>query len=81
MHRGWGGGEVSKGVMITTTILRCHYLLLHVSSLFYKGPLLYHFADMPNEMSIEIGWKELKEVILKYNFEILVSTKYCCLKS
>ena len=36
------------------------------------GPLLYHFADMPNETSIELSYEELKKVILKFNFEILV---------
>nr|CEL65888.1 TPA: hypothetical protein BN1204_017180 [Neospora caninum Liverpool] len=27
------------------------------------GPLLYHYAEMPNEMSIELAWDELEEVI------------------
>ena len=36
------------------------------------GPLLYHFADMPNEPSIELGYAELKNVILSLNFEIIV---------
>ena len=37
------------------------------------GPLLFHFADMPNESSIEVGYDELRKVILSLNFEILVS--------
>ena len=36
------------------------------------GPLLYHFADMRNEPSIELGYAELKKVILSLNFEIVV---------
>lgn len=24
------------------------------------GPLLYHFSDMPNEISIELSWEELR---------------------
>ena len=39
------------------------------------GPLLYHFADMPNESSIEMSYEELKCVIKKLNFEIIVSTR------
>jgi len=37
------------------------------------GPLLYHFADMPNEPSIELGYAELRKLILSLNFEIMVS--------
>lgn len=34
------------------------------------GPLLYHYADMPDEFSIEISWDELKHIIVGYGFEI-----------
>lgn len=27
------------------------------------GPLLYHYADMQNEISIELSWEEVKHVI------------------
>ncbi|PHJ19173.1 hypothetical protein CSUI_006998, partial [Cystoisospora suis] len=27
------------------------------------GPLLYHYAEMPNEMSIELAWDELQDAI------------------
>jgi len=37
------------------------------------GPLLYHFADMPKEASIELSYDELRKVILQLNFEIVVS--------
>jgi len=40
------------------------------------GPLLYHFADMPNEPSIELGYAELKKLILSLNFEIVVSFSF-----
>ncbi|ELU06434.1 hypothetical protein CAPTEDRAFT_141416 [Capitella teleta] len=36
------------------------------------GPLLYHFADMINESSIELPYDKLKEIIQKKNFEIIV---------
>jgi carnosine N-methyltransferase len=45
------------------------------------GPLLYHFADMPNESSVELSYEELRSVILSFNFEIIkeetgLSAKY-----
>ncbi|SBS89771.1 hypothetical protein, conserved [Plasmodium ovale curtisi] len=30
------------------------------------GPLLYHYAEMPNEMSIELSWEEIKLIISKW---------------
>ena len=35
-----------------------------------SGPLLYHFADLLNEQSIELTYEELKEVIKKVGFTI-----------
>ncbi|XP_013407233.1 carnosine N-methyltransferase [Lingula anatina] len=35
------------------------------------GPLLYHFADMPNELSIELSYEDVKKVILQLGFLIL----------
>ncbi|KAL4216827.1 hypothetical protein ACF0H5_024548 [Mactra antiquata] len=32
------------------------------------GPLLYHYADMPNEMSIELSYEEVKSVIEQTGF-------------
>jgi carnosine N-methyltransferase len=37
------------------------------------GPLLYHFADMPNESSIELSYEDVKSVIEKTGFVIEVS--------
>lgn len=34
------------------------------------GPLLYHFHEIPNEVSIELSWEELKKIIIKFGFEI-----------
>ncbi|XP_067653947.1 carnosine N-methyltransferase-like isoform X1 [Haliotis asinina] len=34
------------------------------------GPLLYHYADMANESSIELSYEELKNVITKIGFVI-----------
>jgi len=30
------------------------------------GPLLFHFADVENDISIELSWEEVKPAILKY---------------
>ena len=30
------------------------------------GPLLYHFADQPEDMSLELSWVEIKPLIAKY---------------
>ena len=34
------------------------------------GPLLYHFSDTPEEMSIDLSYDELRNVITKYGFTI-----------
>eukprot|EP01060_Flectonema_neradi_P030808 TRINITY_DN4544_c2_g1_i1.p1 TRINITY_DN4544_c2_g1~~TRINITY_DN4544_c2_g1_i1.p1 ORF type:complete len:433 (+),score=91.61 TRINITY_DN4544_c2_g1_i1:83-1300(+) len=34
------------------------------------GPLLYHFSDSPDEMSIDLSYDELRSVITKYGFTI-----------
>ena len=34
------------------------------------GPLLYHYTDVPGEISIELSWEEVKCIILKMGFEI-----------
>ncbi|XP_066567242.1 carnosine N-methyltransferase isoform X1 [Amia ocellicauda] len=36
------------------------------------GPLLYHFENMANELSIELSYEDIKAVILKYGFLIEV---------
>eukprot|EP00965_Chrysotila_dentata_P234844 6200408-Pleurochrysis_carterae.AAC.1 len=32
------------------------------------GPLLWHFSDMPGELSIELSWEELRKVIVACGF-------------
>ena len=37
------------------------------------GPLLYHFADMPGEPSIELSWQDIQRIAEKeIGFEIIV---------
>ncbi|KAI4877090.1 hypothetical protein NFI96_031417 [Prochilodus magdalenae] len=36
------------------------------------GPLLYHFENMANELSIELSYEDIKGVILKYGFQLEV---------
>jgi len=58
------------------------------------GPLLYHYADCPSEMSVELSWEELRRVITKYfiikeedwqdcyyttNFESMMQVLYHCI--
>ena len=33
------------------------------------GPLLYHFHDIQNEVSIELSWEEVRKIILKFGFD------------
>ncbi|XP_076356687.1 carnosine N-methyltransferase-like isoform X1 [Tachypleus tridentatus] len=35
------------------------------------GPLLYHYADLPNEDSIEPSYQEIRSIIQAYGFEFL----------
>lgn len=37
------------------------------------GPLLYHYAEIPGELSIELSYEDLRKVIQKVGFEFLVS--------
>ena len=39
------------------------------------GPLLYHYSENPNEISIELSWKELKNVIIGYGFDIIKESR------
>ena len=49
------------------------YIVIFLHFGYFVGPLLYHFSDMPNESSIELSYSEVKDVIRKYNFEIVVN--------
>ena len=41
------------------------------------GPLLYHFAETEGEDSIELSYEELREVIVQFDLEIIVSAPTC----
>ena len=34
------------------------------------GPLLYHYADMTDELSIELTWEEFRSVVVKIGFDL-----------
>lgn len=36
---------------------------------------MYHFADMPGEISLELSWEDIHKIIKEIGFEILVSQK------
>jgi len=40
----------------------------------YKGPLLYHWADMPGEESVEITLSQLYNVIDSFGLIVKVSS-------
>lgn len=35
------------------------------------GPLLYHFADNPNEDSIELPYAEIRRLIVAFGFKVV----------
>ncbi|XP_012499871.1 PREDICTED: UPF0586 protein C9orf41 homolog [Propithecus coquereli] len=37
-----------------------------------EGPLLYHFENLANELSIELSYEDIKNVVLQYGFQIEV---------
>ncbi|XP_078531909.1 carnosine N-methyltransferase-like [Lissotriton helveticus] len=39
------------------------------------GPLLYHFENLANELSIELSYEDIKNVILQYGFHIEVENE------
>ncbi|XP_069481931.1 carnosine N-methyltransferase [Ambystoma mexicanum] len=39
------------------------------------GPLLYHFENLANELSIELSYEDIKSVILQYGFHIEVENE------
>lgn len=42
-------------------------------SLFPSGPLLYHFENMANELSVELSYEDLRAAMVKLGFQIVVS--------
>lgn len=48
------------------------YKILKPGGIFINfGPLLYHFCDVPNEISIEPSYEDLREIIEKIGFKFL----------
>ena len=46
------------------------YNILKIGGLWINfGPLLYHYTDNINEVSIELSWNEVKNIIIGYGFE------------
>uniref|UniRef100_A0A8B9CJE0 Carnosine N-methyltransferase n=1 Tax=Anser brachyrhynchus TaxID=132585 RepID=A0A8B9CJE0_9AVES len=41
------------------------------------GPLLYHFENLANELSIELSYEDIKNVILQYGFHIEQEEEFC----
>lgn len=39
-----------------------------------SGPLLYHFADMPSELSIELCYEDVHRIAEEIGFRFLVRT-------
>ena len=36
------------------------------------GPLLYHWTDMPDSISLELSYQELRDIMIGYGFKIEV---------
>ncbi|XP_066912263.1 carnosine N-methyltransferase-like [Clytia hemisphaerica] len=53
-------------------IERAHYILKPGGYLIHLGPLLYHFAGMEKEQSIELTYDEVKHVMINhFNFKLI----------
>ena len=42
------------------------------------GPLLYHYTEVEGEISIELSWEEIRNIILGYGFEIKKEKEIKC---
>ena len=52
------------------------YNILKIGGLWINfGPLLYHYTDNENEISIELSWNEIKNIILGFGFEFTKETE------
>lgn len=62
--------------------IRTIFLILKPGGIWTNiGPLLYHYAEMYEEISIELSWEEVRSIIVKVGFEIISEgekrTTYC----
>ena len=46
-----------------------------VDTFVHLGPLLYHFADMPSEFSLEICWEDIRAAATKIGFKVRVGER------
>ena len=52
------------------------YNILKIGGLWINfGPLLYHYTDNENEISIELSWNEIKNIIFGFGFEFTKETE------
>lgn len=50
--------------------IECIHNILKKGGLWINiGPLLYHYAEQPNELQIELSWEEIEKIIKKFGFE------------
>ncbi|NWU26395.1 CARME methyltransferase, partial [Dyaphorophyia castanea] len=56
---------------ITGDFCSCIFNSCH-NEIHRTGPLLYHFENLGNELSIELSYEDIKNVILQYGFHIEV---------
>ena len=44
------------------------------------GPLLYHHTGIPNEINIQLGWNDIKDIIINFGFDLtkeeIIETTY-----
>ena len=78
----------SQDCVVTSFFIDCAHNIVHFIELIYKimkpggkwinfGPLLYHFADVPRESSIEPSYDIVKKIIEKTGFEFVREEKDC----
>lgn len=56
--------------MRQNSVERFQQLFFPVAS---SGPLLYHYENMANELSIELCYEDIKAAMIKFGFHIEVS--------
>ncbi|EPY77992.1 hypothetical protein CB1_001144030 [Camelus ferus] len=41
-----------------------------------ESPLLYHFENLANELSIELSYEDIKNVVLQYGFQVELNDEF-----
>ena len=65
-----GGLWINIGKRDTYASAKYNNFIFNCSS--FVGPLLYHYENMPGEMSIELSLEEVKSLVRKIGFDIKV---------